>query len=252
MKTKLILVCFATTLFFANPAWAQFNWPFEIPQPTIEVIELGNHTRVEVTGTDFAERVEVERVGGSAIVGVYSPAGYLLTHKWITGRPTGFQLDRNSGPFGIRAAPTNIFLSCELKGGNDSFQCDATIFDSIYVAAGAGDDVIHCGPAGSIVWGGSGDDLIIGSDKEDFLDGGDGNDMIGGGEGDDFLFGGDGSDALFATFGGSDQVVTGDLFSFYAYDDYEDDAVDYFTIDSDDTLLKGQGDYGTVAVVVEE
>lgn len=134
---------------------------------------------------------------------------------------------------------------------------DGTLFSSVEVLAGTGDDTINASSVGAPVTlsGGTGDDVLIGSDDDDALlgDAGDdtingnaGGDFIDGDVGDDSLDGGAGSDTVLG-FTGADVIFGGDgpdQLSGEADDDTIGGGLGDDTIeggDGDDSLGGGEG-----------
>ena len=85
-------------------------------------------------------------------------------------------------------------------------ECDGMKFSQVIVGT-PGDDVIHAGNGGALVFGLGGNDIIYGGNGKDCLVGGDGNDALIGGNGKDVLLGGDGDDTLYG--GGDGDVIEG-------------------------------------------
>jgi Ca2+-binding RTX toxin-like protein len=84
--------------------------------------------------------------------------------------------------------------------------------DSLFIDAGAGDDLIIADPSITIplgITGNVGDDTIVGGSGNDELSGSFGNDRIVGGAGDDLLFGGASSDYLSGELGNDLMVGSG-------------------------------------------
>lgn len=87
--------------------------------------------------------------------------------------------------------------------GNDSIDLSGLDIQ-IFVAAGAGDDMIIGGSANDLILGGDGNDSVRGGNGHDFLLGGNDADRLGGGAENDVLASGDfRSDATFAASGRS-------------------------------------------------
>ncbi len=73
-------------------------------------------------------------------------------------------------------------------------ECRGMTFAQVIVGTD-GDDVIHAGNGGALVFGSGGDDAISGGNGKDCLVGGDGDDTLYGANGRDVLLGGEGNDA---------------------------------------------------------
>jgi signal peptidase I len=85
-------------------------------------------------------------------------------------------------------------------------ECAGTTFSQVIVGT-EGNDVIHAGNWGALVFGLGGDDIIFGGNSKDCLVGGGGNDTLVGGNGKDVLLGGEGNDTLHG--GGDGDVIQG-------------------------------------------
>ena len=249
MKLKVIAAAAIAMLCSTSIAMGQFNWnqPLDFGG-SIKTEVYQNHDTIVVTGTFFNDKVEVERLGQNALVSLYTN-GRLVQQKLVRGNSPTYSLPNDRFQF-WQDNGRKLCLLCELKGGNDSFECDSPIFYSVEVGGGAGNDTIYAGPTQTIAFGGAGNDTIVGGPGADYLNGGEGNDYIRGGEGDDFIVGGYGSDLISSigsnSFDGVDTVYTGA--TWFGYQHEEDDAIDYFWLDSLDEAYTGAGDYGTISV----
>ncbi len=85
-------------------------------------------------------------------------------------------------------------------------ECAGMTFAQVIVGT-SGDDTIHAGNGGALIFGLGGNDTIYGGNGKDCLVGGDGNDLLAGGNGKDVLLGGDGDDVLHG--GGDNDVAEG-------------------------------------------
>ena len=131
-----------------------------------------------VNGTDFADRITVNRRGSDLVV------------------------ERDDGTVAVAGtfdAAGVRFLSITGYDGDDNI-VNATDLPS----------TIHGGNGHDTIWGGTGSDRIRGFGGNDSLRGGDGNDDVLGDNGDDTLHGGDGTDTL--TGGpGEDALLFGEV-----------------------------------------
>jgi len=87
-----------------------------------------------------------------------------------------------------------------------------TIPDSLFIDAGAGDDLVIADPSITIplgITGNVGDDTLVGGSGNDELSGSFGHDRIVGGAGDDILFGGASNDYLSGELGNDLMVGSG-------------------------------------------
>lgn len=117
-------------------------------------------------------------------------------------------------------------------------------FDTyIYLAGGAGDDVIISGRGISKLYGDAGDDRIIGRSGLDTIYGGDGADMLYGGAARDNLFGGGGKDTLYGG-AGNDSLDGGGPERDVLYGGYGDDI--YWQPTGDKIIEAADGGYDTV------
>lgn len=87
-------------------------------------------------------------------------------------------------------------------------ECRDMRFSQVIIGT-VGDDTIHAGNGGALVFGLGGDDRIYGGNGKDCLVGGDGNDTLYGGNGKDVLLGGAGDDTLYGAGGGADDGGNG-------------------------------------------
>ena len=85
-------------------------------------------------------------------------------------------------------------------------ECAGMTFAQVIVGT-EGNDTIHAGNGGALVFGLGGDDTIYGGNGKDCLVGGPGNDTLVGGNGKDVLLGGEGNDTLSG--GGDGDVLEG-------------------------------------------
>jgi len=85
-------------------------------------------------------------------------------------------------------------------------ECQGMTFSQVIVGTD-GDDTIHAGNGGALVFGLGGNDTIYGGNGKDCLVGGLGDDTLVGGNGKDVLLGGDGNDTLHG--GGDEDVIEG-------------------------------------------
>ncbi|MCR6629030.1 MAG: DUF4114 domain-containing protein [Magnetospirillum sp.] len=100
----------------------------------------------------------------------------------------------------------------EAGDGNDIVDLndpDGTVYGTVTVDAGAGNDAVFTNDGDDVVMGGSGNDFISGNAGNDTLYGDAGNDTLDGGIGNDTLVGGDGSDTFLFDFGDGHDTVTG-------------------------------------------
>jgi len=261
MKAKLVLAAVISIVFSANAAFAQFHWENLInAQGSITTKVEGLITTVTVTGSSASDRVEVERIGSSAMVKLYNNER-LIRQKLV--RPVGLpgilpaneSFGNSSTGGGGFTRPEyqfrngkELWLECKLGEGNDHFSCDSNIFDQIAVYGGGGDDILISGPSISYMFGGKGDDIILGGSSAELLMGEKGNDWIVGGDGDDFIVGGPGSDILSSIGNvgtdGSDEVFTGTV----VYNS-DDEDFDMFWVDSTDNIRIGVTDNGTITTI---
>lgn len=258
MKTKLILVAALASIFCSNLAFGQFHWSHPLKmQGFIQVNTYPEGVLVVVEGSAASDRVEVESIGSNAIVYLFNNER-LVDYKWIShpdqSRFSGNEIQglansTNSVWGAPRRNRKELYLDCNLKGGNDEFSCDSPIFDLISVAGGDGDDKITAGPSAMWAFGENGNDSLDGGDNRigAYLSGGAGNDFIVGGKGDDWLFGGFGSDLIIAhsqyDTDGSDYVVT------FGYSAQHDEDVDNYWVDTTDVLEQSSLDRGFVTQI---
>ena len=69
-------------------------------------------------------------------------------------------------------------LQADLVGGNDTFVTHGTLYRSMHIDGGSGDDDLRGGSANDLIEGQGGNDHIVGGLGNDTLDGGTGNDRI--------------------------------------------------------------------------
>ena len=258
MKARLFLAVVISIVFSANAAFAQFQWDNLIsPRGSITTEVEGVITTVTVTGSSASDRVEVESVDNFARVKLYSNER-LIIQKLV--RPVGLtELSSANESFGTGGGGftrpefqfgngEELWLECELGGGNDHFSCESDIFDQIVVYGGNDDDILISGPADSYIFGGKGDDIILGGNSAELLMGETGDDWIVGGDGDDFIVGGRGNDILSSagkkSTDGSDELFTGTV----VYNSDDEDS-DMFWVDSTDNIRIGVTDNGTVTTI---
>jgi len=108
----------------------------------------------------------------------------------------------------ITLANVNGRLSVTINGVTQT----GTIPDSLFIDAGAGDDLVIADPSITIplgITGNVGDDTLVGGSGNDELSGSFGNDRIVGGAGDDILFGGASNDYLSGELGNDLMVGSG-------------------------------------------
>jgi Ca2+-binding RTX toxin-like protein len=157
--------------------------------------------------------------GGNALV--TGSSGFDLFSLDVTGAPgaTGWAVGENSsgevvisevGGLGTQILMDGVEeLAVNLGSGGDAVAIGSLtgtdIADStVFVNAGAGDDLIAAADAGKrlVIDTGEGDDIAVGSSMNDDIRGGDGDDILDGGTGNDLLLGGAGDDTLLVTLEG--------------------------------------------------
>lgn len=245
--------------FGANSALGQFYWEHWLNSSGSITTEVrGNTTVIVVNGTPASDRVEVNQLGAYAIVSLYSGIR-LVAQKKVRALEKGIPVFPGYRSSLTRFDRKELWLQCELHGGNDHFECRSTNFDQIEVYGGSGNDVIFAGPAFTFVYGGDDNDTIIGSeqivtglyrDHSALLLGEAGNDIVIGGRGDEWIVGGDGTDYLVSTrdfeTDGADTVIPGFWWDSGTSDD---GSTDYIWADStDEVRIRGE-DRATILAV---
>jgi Ca2+-binding RTX toxin-like protein len=152
-------------------------------------------------------------------------AGYTAVVNGSVLQVTG---DNKSDKLALRLEPGGTMLDVDVKNdGTADFTFDRSLFTSISIAAGGGNDtvvidesggqftdesiVIDGGAGKDTLIGGSGADIIIGGDGDDFVDPKRGNDLVLLGAGDDVVVWhpGDGSDVIEGQAGDDTLEFTG-------------------------------------------
>ena len=118
----------------------------------------GLPVRIDLTGVEPSDRLEVNSLGGDDTVD-----------------STGL-------------APNGMRFLADAGDGSDTVLGGAG--DDV-LSGGDGADVLFAGSGDNVVFGGAGDDVLRGEEGDDVLDGGDGDDVLIGGAGDDVLLNGE-------------------------------------------------------------
>ena len=138
------------------------------------------------------------------------------------------------------------YLIIDGRSGNDIFEADCSVTQSLNIFGGAGNDQIYSGEGNDLIYGGTGDDEIYGFGGNDSVAGGAGDDTIDGDIGNDVIDGGEGDDTLKGYLGndilvggtGKDTIAGGagsDMIDGGAGDDKLDGGA------GDDVMLGGEG-----------
>lgn len=193
-------------------------------------VDLLPDGRLDIVGSDLAERIEINDLNGS------------------------LQVIINGGSFMI-ARSSVLRITYQGRGGNDEFANTTAL--PVIAQGGNGNDRIISGSGVDHLFGQAGNDVLIGNDGDDLLYGGDGDDTLDGGAGSDRIRGEDGADTIFGGAGddpllfggagndtirggGGNDVILGGL----GNDDLSGDlGNDSISGDEGDDLLKGgEGD----------
>ena len=144
---------------------------------------------VNVTGTDSADTITMDMVGG----GSYYPRSLAVT---ITDTATGKILKQATfaSKYGYYNSGLPTFIRVSALGGNDTIINNTGI--RMVADGGTGADLILGGTGGDELHGGANNDVLYGRGGNDSLYGEAGIDWISGGIGDDSLYGGDNDDYL--------------------------------------------------------
>ncbi|HMB73956.1 MAG TPA: LamG-like jellyroll fold domain-containing protein, partial [Gammaproteobacteria bacterium] len=142
-----------------------------------------------VTGTNAADRIEIEESAGVLTIEVNEAVSTLSGVSRL-------KINALDGDDQVTLRDITVDVSVDAGAGDDVVNGSDVRVVGLTLIGNAGDDRLYGGDGADTLLGGPGRDVLIGNDGDDLLAGGDGNDRIYGGDGDDVLIGGAGYDRL--------------------------------------------------------
>jgi Ca2+-binding RTX toxin-like protein len=229
------------------------------PRTRLQIESLEN--RALLTVTYLSGTVKLDGTNGNDVYRCYEMSVPGITQLVVE---EGVGAGKVTKTFDLGVLPVNQ-ISADLKDGNDSLTCDATVQIPVFATGGIGFDTITGGSMADNlsgdnesdqIDGGAGDDTIDGGEDNDTLTGGTGNDTIDCGPGVDRAHGNDGDDVIRGSIGndflwgdqGFDDINGGEDDNDHIWGGTENDTLNGASGNDtvlgeagDDSLLGGQG-----------